>query len=127
MAYNRMIIEGRLTADPELRQTPNGVTVAKATVAVDRPYNKGKQKETDFIDIVAWRSSGEFLAKYFKRGDGILCEGAMQSRKYEDQNGTTRKVWELITDNVRFVGGKKSENGNEDFEDVNLDDEDLPF
>ena len=134
MAYNRMIIEGRLVRDPKLRQTGNGIAVASATVAVDRPYQKDKPKETDFVDIVAWRGSADFLAKYFSRGDAILCEGAMQSREYEDKEGINRRVWELTTDNIRFVGGKKSESSEEssednaeDFQNINLDDEDLPF
>lgn len=135
MAYNKMIIQGRLTADPELRKTPKGVAVAVATVAVDRPYKKGAPKETDFVDIVAWRRGGEFLAKYFRRGDEILCEGSMQSRKYEGKDGSTRKVWELITSDIRFVGGKKSASDNndlpeesvEDYQEVDLSDEDLPF
>lgn len=109
MAYSKTIIVGRLVADPEQRSTNNGVAVANVRVAVDRPNRKGADRETDFYEVVAWRKSAEFLCNYFHKGDEILVEGAMQSRKYDAKDGTPRTVWELVASEFRFVGGRKSD------------------
>ena len=131
MAYNRLIVEGRLTADPELRQTTAGVTVANVTIAVDRPARKGAEKETDFFSVTAWRGTAEFLATYFKKGDGILAEGPFQSRRYEDKDGTKKTAWAMQVDRVHFTEGRHSKGGSsasagDDFTEIG-DNEDLPF
>lgn len=102
--YNKIILMGRLTNDPELRQTPNGVSVSTFSIAVDRPRSK---TDTDFPTIVAWRQTAEFVCKYFKKGSPILVEGSLQSRSYTDKNGGNRTVWEVIADQARFTGSKE--------------------
>lgn len=104
---NRVILMGRLVADPELRQTPNGVSVCAFRIAVDRNYS-GKEKQADFIDIVAWRQSAEFVSKYFAKGKMIIVEGSIQTRKYEDRNGNKRTAVEVVADNVQFGEPKGS-------------------
>ena len=102
---NIAILIGRLTADPELKTTPSGVSVCSFSIAVDRGY--GDNRQTDFINIVAWRGSAEFVSKYFKKGDLIGIEGSIQTRKYTDRNGNSRTITEVIANNVEFVGGKQ--------------------
>ena len=104
---NKIIITGRLTKDPELKQTPNGVSVCNLSVAVNRRF---KKDEADFFNVQAWRQTAEFISKYFHKGEPILIEGSMQMRNYEDKTGAKRTAWELIADNVEFFGGK-SEGG----------------
>lgn len=107
--YNRAIILGRFTADPELRQTPNGISVTSFTLAVDRPYvAKGSDRQVDFLDVVAWRQTAEFICRYFSKGRPILVEGSIQTRQYTDKNGNNRRVWEIIADNVSFTESKSS-------------------
>ena len=104
---NCAVIMGRLTADPELRQTPSGVSVTKFTVAVDRRFaNKDEEKQADFIDVVAWRQTADFVCKYFKKGSMIAVQGAIQTRTYEDKDGNKRKAVEIVADNVSFCGSK---------------------
>ena len=86
---------GRLVADPELRQTPNGVSVITFTVAVDRNYSRDRERQTDFIDVVAWRQTAEFVSKYFSKGKMIIVEGSIQTRSYEDRNGNKRRAVEV--------------------------------
>ena len=145
---------GRLTADPELRHTNNGIAVTSFTLAVDRTYVRaGAERETDFIDIVAWRSTAEFVCKYFNKGQLVAVEGSIQTRSYQDKDGNKRRAFEVIADNVHFAepkrdyspspakhtevngasGGEESsnstsfENGSiDDFKEVPMDD-DLPF
>jgi single-strand DNA-binding protein len=105
--YNRAILIGRLVADPELRTTPNGVSVCSFRIAVNRPYSKDGGK-ADFIDIVAWRERAEFVCRYFSKGKPILVEGSIQTRNYEDKNGSKRTAVEVVADNVRFVESKGS-------------------
>lgn len=93
---------GRLVADPELRQTTNGISVCSFRIAVDRNYSKGQERQADFIDIVAWRSSAEFVSKYFSKGKMIIVEGSIQTRNYEDKNGNKRTAVEVVADNVMF-------------------------
>ena len=104
---NSVILMGRLVADPELRQTPNGVSVCAFRIAVDRAYS-GKEKQADFIDIVAWRQSAEFVSKYFAKGKMIIVEGSIQARSYEDRNGNKRTAVEVVADNVQFGEPKGS-------------------
>ena len=104
--YNRAILIGRLVADPELRTTPNGINVASFRIAVDRPYSKNAERKADFISIVAWRQTAEFVTRYFKKGKPILVCGALQSRSYTDNQGNKRYVTEVVADEVGFVENK---------------------
>jgi len=101
---NHITIMGRLTRDPELRSTQAGVSVASFTVAVDRDFGgrDGGEKQTDFIDCVAWRQTGEFVSKYFRKGSMIVVSGRLQSRKWQDREGNNRTNWEVVADNVYF-------------------------
>ena len=108
---NKVILLGRLTADPELRQTPSNVPVASFTVAVNRPFNKNAaERQADFIDCVAWRNSAEFVSKYFTKGKPILVEGRLQVRSYEDKQGNKRRAYEVVCDNISFVEGAPRDN-----------------
>ena len=110
---NLAIIMGRLTREPELRRTGSGVAVTNFTVAVDRDYTpEGSEKETDFIDCVAWRQAGEFVQKYFTKGSMIVVKGRMQIRNWTDKDGNKRRTAEIVADNVYFGEGKKSQEGN---------------
>ena len=104
---NKVLLLGRMVADPELRQTPSAVSVCSFTIAVDRPYVKGGERQTDFIDCVAWRNTAEFLCRYFQKGKPILVEGRIQTRTYTDKNDQKRKAVEVQVDNVNFVEGTK--------------------
>ncbi len=146
---NCAIIMGRLTADPELRTTPNGISVTSFSVAVDRSYQKaGAERQTDFINVVAWRQTAEFVSRYFHKGSMIAVQGSIQTRNYEDRNGNKRTAVEIIADNVSFCGSKAesgtgaapvaqatpaapaapafSTAGADDFSSMDVDDE-LPF
>lgn len=112
---NHITIMGRLTRDPELRYTQNQTPVCSFTVAVDRDYSggNGQQRETDFIDCVAWRGTGEFVSKYFQKGRMIVVSGRLQSRKWQDREGNNRTSWEINADSCYFGDSKKeSEAGN---------------
>lgn len=100
---NNAVIMGRLVAQPELRKTESGVSVTSFAVAVDRQY---KKDETDFIDVVAWRNTAEFVCKYFSKGQMIAVQGSIQTRLYEDKDGNKRKAVEIVADNVSFCGSK---------------------
>ena len=103
---------GRLTADPELRRTGSGIAVASFTVAVDRDYTQqGQEKETDFIDCVAWRQTGEFVSKYFTKGRMAVVSGRLQIRAWTDKDGNKRRTAEVVADNVYF-GDSKREDSN---------------
>ena len=108
---NRVILMGRLTADPEHKQTPNGVSVTSFSIAVDRNFNgKDGNRQTDFINIVAWRQTAEFVTKYFKKGSMIGIEGAIQTRKYVDKDtGKNRTAFEVIANNVQFVESRRDD------------------
>ncbi|MEG1875532.1 MAG: single-stranded DNA-binding protein [Angelakisella sp.] len=105
--YNKAILVGRLTANPERKSTPDGVTVINFSIATDRPYKgeDGKRK-SDFLNVVAWRQQAEFICKYFHKGDPIGIDGSIQSQSYEDKTGVKRTAVEIQADNVFFVGGK---------------------
>ena len=142
---NCAVIMGRLTADPELRQTPSGVSVTRFTVAVDRGYVKaGEERKADFINVVAWRQTAEFVSRYFQKGSMIAVQGSIQTGSYE-KDGVKRYTVEISADNVSFCGSK-SETGTSgapsatvstaapSFSNVGLDDfaamaddDDLPF
>ena len=105
---NVAVLMGRLVADPELRQTPNGVSVTSFTLAVDRSYVKsGAERQTDFIDIVAWRNTAEFVCKYFRKGQLAAVQGSIQTRSYTDKEGNKRKAFEIVADNVHFAEPKR--------------------
>jgi single-strand DNA-binding protein len=147
---NKAIIIGRLTRDPEMRTTASGVNSTSFTVAVSRNYaNQNGERETDFINCVAWRKQAENIAKYCTKGSQVAVEGRIQTRSYDAQDGTKRYVTEIIADNVTFLGGRGSNVPSEDNyvggsssvdttdisedpfkdfgEEVALSDDDLPF
>lgn len=103
---NHIVIMGRLTRDPELRRTGSGTAVASFTLAVDRDFGK-EEKETDFIECVAWRHTGEFVSKYFSRGRMAVVSGRLQIRKWTDKDGNNRNTAEVLADNVYFGDSKK--------------------
>lgn len=139
---NSIIIMGRLTADPELRTTSSGLSVTSFTVAVDRGYSRaGEERKTDFIPVSAWRSTADFVTKYFRKGSMIAVQGSLQTRNYEDKNGNKRVAFEILADQVSFCGSKAesgtysndnynassyNNTGADDFTAV-VDDDDLPF
>ncbi|SMC38298.1 single-stranded DNA-binding protein [Papillibacter cinnamivorans] len=106
---NRVILMGRLTRDPDLRRTQSGTPVASFALAVDRDYSgkDGGEKETDFIDIVSWRNTGEFVSKYFSKGQMAAVVGRLQIRDWKDKEGNNRRSAEVVADNVYFAGPKK--------------------
>ena len=149
---NKVILIGRLTRDPELRTTPSGTATTSFTIAVDRTFvnQQTGQRETDFINCVAWRKQAENISRYCTKGTQVAVEGRIQTRNYEAQDGTKRYVTEVICDNVTFLGSKNSNNNDDssmmsepssDIETTNLDedpyanmgdevvltDDDLPF
>lgn len=105
---NRIILMGRLVADPELRQTPNGISVATFCVAVDRNYQSknSSEKQTDFINCVAWRQTGEFISRYFAKGRMIAVEGSLQTRRYEDKTGAKRTAYDVVVDQAYFADSR---------------------
>ncbi len=104
---NTAILMGRLTADPELRHTPQGISVTRFTVAVDRSYQKaGTERQTDFIDVVCWRQTAEFVTRYFRKGSMIAVEGSIQTGSYE-KDGIRRRTFEVVANNVSFCGEKR--------------------
>lgn len=105
---NKVILMGRLVAAPELKQTPNGTSVATFRVAVERNYaGQDKQRQADFISCVAWRQTGEFISRYFAKGGMIALEGSLQSRQYEDKTGQKRTAYEVIAERAYFCGNKE--------------------
>ncbi len=114
---NHIVIMGRLTRDPELRRTASGIAVASFTVAVDRDFGgrDGGERETDFIDCVAWRQTGEFVSKYFTKGSMIVVSGRLQIRGWTDKEGNKRRSAEVVADNVYFGESKRSSEGNSSY------------
>lgn len=147
---NKVVLMGRLTRDPELKYTPSNVAVTTFTVAVDRNYaRQGEQRQTDFINIVAWRTTAEFVAKYFTKGQLMALSGSIQTRTWDDNEGKKHYVTEVVADEVYFAEGKRDNGGasysqiptpteapaavqqtampkSPDFE-ISPDDDDLPF
>ncbi len=105
---NRVILMGRLVADPELKTTGTGISVTSFRMAVDRNYVKsGEDRKADFIDVVCWRQTAEFVCKYFSKGSLIAVEGQLQSRTYQAKDGTNRYVVEVVADNISFTGERR--------------------
>ena len=111
---NHITIMGRLTREPELRRTGSGIAVASFTVAVDRDFSgrDGGERETDFIDCVAWRQTGEFVSKYFTKGSMIVVSGRLQIRNWTDKDGNKRRSAEVVADNCYFGESKRNSEGN---------------
>ena len=129
---NIIAIKGRLVRDPECKKTQNGVTVCNITVAVDRAYSNGGEKQTDFFDCVFWRQGAEFVSKYFSKGKEIIVQGEMQSRKWTDKEGNNRISWEIQNAHAEFCGGKSDNSAHadapvSDFAVIDTDDSSLPF
>ena len=134
--FNLVVLTGRLTADPELKTTPNGISVTSFSIAVQRKQkNSNNEYETDFINIVAWRQTAEFITKHFTKGSLIGIEGSIQTRKYKDKDDKMRTVFEIVANNVQFVGAKEKSEENkyvlndfsEHLQELNEADDDLPF
>ena len=106
MFNNLAVLMGRLTADPELKTTQSGISVCSFDIAVDRPYKKDEEKKADFIKIVAWRQTAEFVSHYFTKGSRIGIEGSIQTRRYQDSNGNNRTAFEVVANNVQFIDKK---------------------
>lgn len=127
---------GRLTADPELKQTQNSTPVCSFRIAVERNVTNKQtgERATDYINVIAWRQTAEFVCKYFRKGSMIALEGSLQSRSYTDKDGNNRTAYEVVVNNVSFTGSK-SEGGaapvaipqSQEFEVIDGEDEDLPF
>lgn len=138
LMLNKVIIMGRLTKDPELRYTQSGVAVASFAIACERDI-KGADgnRETDFIDVAAWRSTGEFISKYFAKGNMIALSGRLQERQWTDSNGGKRRTYEIVADTAYFAEGKRPDGVQErtnavnisagDFTDLEDADGELPF
>ena len=136
MDFNKVILIGRLTHDPQLKQTPNGVSVTSFAIAVNRPQTNGAQAVADFINIVAWRGTAEFVTKYFSKGKRILVVGKLQIRSWTDNQNVKRTTAEVVADEVSFVDSKTTGNSDtpptplissENCADTAEYDEDLPF
>ena len=106
---NHITIMGRLTRDPEMRRTGSGVAVTSFTIACDRDFGQNGQKETDFIEVTAWRNTAEFVGKYFTKGRMAVVSGRLQIRSWTDKDGNKRKTAEIVADNVYFADSKKDD------------------
>ena len=137
-SINQVVEVGRITADPELKKTSSGTAYTGFTLAVDRAYaKKGEERETDFIQCVAWRGNAEFLAKFAHKGDVVGVQGELHSRKYEDKDGNKRTAYEVVADEISIFNGRKGDNTASAPApqqntapasiDVAADDDDLPF
>lgn len=131
---NNVTLLGRLTSNPELRATASGISVTSLCIAVDRRYTKDGEKQTDFINCVAWQSTADFICKYFSKGDAIAITGEIQTRKYKDRDGNNRVAFEIVINNASFCGSNKNGNnaaGNvtppEDFNFIEINANDIPF
>ncbi len=132
---NKIFLQGRLVADPELRHTQQGTPVASFRIAVDRDYkNQSGTRETDFINIVAWRGTGEFVSRYFAKGRMAIVEGRLQVREYNDKDGNRRLATEVVANNIYFGDSRKDERTTndsakpaEEFAELAEDDGELPF
>jgi single-strand DNA-binding protein len=104
---NKTILMGRLVREPELRTTQGGVSVSTFTLAVERDFQRGDERQTDFIDIVAWRGTADFVHKYFRKGQLVAVTGRLQSRKWEDKDGNKRVSFEVVAEEVHFAERKQ--------------------
>lgn len=107
-SFNKVILIGNMTADPELKATASGISVCSFSIAVNRKYNKDGNNECDFIEIQTWRAQAEFVSKYFKKGKPILICGQLQTRSWTDKQGNKRYATEVVADEVSFVGNPES-------------------
>lgn len=129
---NKCFLLGRMTKDPEIRRTNGGAAVTSFTLAVERDFKTNGEKETDFIEVVAWRNTAEFVSKYFSKGRMAIVEGRLQIRDWTDKNGNKRRTAEVVADNVYF-GDSKRENREvpeykqADFAEISEEDGELPF
>ena len=149
---NKVVLAGRLTADPELRQTPSGVSVTSFSIAINRRFSRNNEQgeqQTDFINVVAWRQTAEFITKYFRKGSAICVTGSIQTRSWQDQQGQKRYATDVVIDEAMFVDSRNESNNAQgayvpdaynnatpsfsstpstapNFEELNTDD-DLPF
>ena len=121
--FNLVILSGRLTSNVELKHTPNDVPVATFQIAVDRRVKAGEEKQADFIDCVAWRSTAEFISKYFGKGTLIGVEGTLNTRRYEDKDGNKRKAYKVTVSGAHFMQGKDAPSGDNEIVSAN----DSPF
>ena len=133
---NVVVIMGRLTQNPELKTTGNGISVSSFSVAVDRAYQSNGERQTDFINCVAWRSNADFITKYFSKGQMIAIKGSLQQNNYTDKNGNKRTTYDVVVESANFCGSKEEKaepNVNladvdiTDFEEISIEDDDLPF
>ena len=136
---NLVALMGRFTRDPEPKTTSSGVSVTSFTLAVERDYVKqGEERLADFIDVVAWRNTADFVCKYFRKGQLVAVQGSIQTRTYTDKNGNKRKAVEVVTSNVHFAEGKKEQSKQAppspstnqaptEYAEVPTPDDDLPF
>ena len=112
---NKVILMGRLTRDPEFRQTTSGIPVCRITVAVDRPYRKDQEKQADFINVTCWRNTAEFVSRYFNKGKMIIVEGSLRNNDYTDNNGVKHYSMDVQADNVSFGESKGASQGGGDY------------
>lgn len=132
---NKVFMQGRLVADPELRHTPNGVAVASFRIAVDRDFkDKSGERQADFVNVIAWRATAEFVSKFFSKGRMAIVEGKLQSRNYEDKDGNKRYALEVVADNIYFGDSKRDQEPEKEpeyqppqFTEYQDDDGELPF
>lgn len=125
---NKVILMGRLTAQPELKKTNNGNSVLSFTIAVNRSYKNAQGNyDADFISCVAFKQVAEFISKYFNKGDMLAIDGSLQTRNYQAQDGTKRYVTEVMADHAEFCGGKQPKADKDGFKDVTDTDDKLPF
>ena len=115
---NKVILIGNIAREPDLRQTPQGISTARFTVAVNRRYSKDGQRQADFIQCVAWRNTAEFVSKYFTKGSGIQLCGSIQTRSWEGQDGQRHYATEVVADEVEFNGSKQQEQSTESDEEL---------
>ncbi len=110
---NRVILMGRLTAEPDYRTTQNGASFARFTLAVERDFSgQGAERKTDFLDVVVWRNTAEFVSKYFHKGQLVAVQGSIQVSSYTDREGNKRRSWDIVADQVYFAEGKR-DSGNQ--------------
>ena len=125
---NKVIMAGRLTKDPELRQTTSGVSVASFAIAVNRMYkNADGSRTADFFNCTAWRTTGEFVCRNFHKGDGIVLCGSIENRQYQDSNGQNRFATTIVVDSVEFGQGRSGSQGADNADMEQVEDDDLPF
>lgn len=110
---NIVVLVGRLTDHPELKKTSSDISVTRFSIAVDRPYKSGEDKQTDFINIVAWRQTAEFITNHFKKGQRIGIEGSLRMNKFTDKDGNSRTTYEVVVNNAHFVENKRDNGNNE--------------